>query len=212
MNKRNTLFSILINAVIVILESIAVVLSYKEMKTGMFVFYTVLSNIFLGVSSLLVCVFSVPVLSGKRDSLPVFVSRMKYMATCVVTVTFLVVVFILTPTTAGENSIWKNLMFLLLYGSMLYMHFLCPVLAILSYTVFEKPQSYNKTLPLYAMVFTLLYAAVLIPLNIVGKVRGPYPFLMVREQSVLASIIWSVVVLGFAYLIAIGINLASKRH
>ncbi len=212
MNKRNTLLSMTINAVIVILEAVAIVLSYREMKTGMFVYYTVLSNIFLAVSSLLVCIFSVPVLQGKKDTLPAFVSRVKYMATCVVTVTFLVVLFILAPTTAGENPIWKNLLYLLLHGSMLYMHFICPVLAILSYTAFEKPLPYNRRLPLFAIIFTLLYAAVLIPLNIAEKVRGPYPFLMVREQSILASFFWAVAIPGFAYLIAVGINLASKRR
>ncbi len=209
-SKAKKTLSVIINTLIVILEVIAVYLSYKEMGTGMFVFYTVLSNIFLAFASLLTVIFSFSV------KMPSFVRKIKYMATCVVTVTFLVVVFILTPTTTvtpqGKVSIWANLKYLLFYGSMLHMHFVCPVLAIFSCTVLEKPESYDRKAPLYGMVFTLLYAAVLIPLNAIGKVRGPYPFLMVREQSLLASFIWATVVLGFAYLIAIGINLASKRR
>lgn len=202
--------SVIINALIVILEAVAICLAFKEMAFGMFVYYTVLSNVFLLVSSLLLVIFS---FSSKEPS---FVSRMKYMSTCVVAVTFLVVVFILAPTTnvtPYENtSILTNLKYLLFKGSMLYMHFICPVLAIFSYTVLEKPEVYRKDLPLFGMIFTLVYAAVLIPLNALGIVRGPYPFLMVRDQSILASLIWFVVILGFAYLIAWTINRLARSQ
>lgn len=206
----------IINAAIVVFEIIATPIVYKEVGSAIFVYYTVNSNYFLAIASVLVFIYSIPVLQGKKDSLPAFVSTIKYMATCVVTVTFLVVVFILTPTTIGSagvnDTLWKNLLFLLLHGSMLYMHFICPLLAIYSYTVLEKRSTYEKRLPLLGMIFTVVYAAVLIPLNALAIVRGPYPFLMVRDQSILASVIWTVAIMSFAYLIAFTINLASKKH
>ncbi|MCR5760599.1 MAG: hypothetical protein K6F82_01145 [Sphaerochaetaceae bacterium] len=214
--KRKALVSVVLNCAIILFEIIATPIVYRENGLAMFVYYTVLSNYFLCISSVLTVIYSIPILKGKAESVPQFVSRLKYMATCVVTVTLLVVIFILTPTTLGEpdckNTLVANFVFLMTYGSMLYMHTLCPVLAIISYTVFEKPEIYNKKLPLQGLMFTAVYAVILIPLNAAGIVRGPYPFLMVRDQSILASFIWIVLIFSFAYAIAVSINVLSKRR
>lgn len=212
MEKKKVILALAINSVITVLELIAVIRSFMEMKLYMFCYYTVLSNLFLLVASILCILDEIKILRGEEEFLSQKVSRIKYMATCTVSVTFLVVVFILTPTTIGENSsLIKNFIHLMVDGSMLYMHFLCPVLAFISYTVLEKPQVYNRKLPRLAIIPTLIYAAVLIILNIARVVVGPYPFLMVMYNPVHMSIIWAFGVIGFAYLIAIMVNVVSKR-
>lgn len=58
----------------------------------------------------------------------------------------------------------------------------------------------------YAVIPTLIYGILLIICNITNVVYGPYPFLHVHEQSVMASILWFAGILlgtyGVAYLLA----------
>ena len=74
---------------------------------------------------------------------------------------------------------------LLFKGSMLYHHTLCPILAILSFAFVEKYDNLNAVKGLY---FTLIYAAVMIALNVLKIVEGPYPFLLIYKQPVLHSV------------------------
>lgn len=57
----------------------------------------------------------------------------------------------------------------------------------------------GKKLKRLAIIPTILYAVVLIILNAVGAVVGPYPFLMVRNQPIWASILWFVLIVGMGY-------------
>ena len=78
-------------------------------------FFTVESNIFMGVASLLSLIF---ILIGKY---PKWLSLVKYIATGTVTLTFLTVMFYLGPT-LGMLSMLKD--------ANLFMHLIVPVLAI----------------------------------------------------------------------------------
>ena len=53
-----------------------------------------------------------------------------------------------------------------------------------------------------ALLPTLVYALVLVILNLAKLVDGPYPFLKVYQQPVYMSCIWVLAILGGAYLIA----------
>ncbi|HPF53799.1 MAG TPA: hypothetical protein PLM48_04040 [Clostridia bacterium] len=52
------------------------------------------------------------------------------------------------------------------------------------------------------MTPTLLYAIVIIILNIAKLLVGPYPFLHIYEQPWYMSIVWIAVILGMATLLA----------
>lgn len=117
---------------------------------------------------------------------------LKYLAACMTTVTFLVVVCILVPMQGIE---------MLYSGNFLYFHLICPLLQLFSFLFFdpvhiEKKKAFPGVLP------TLLYAAVTVLCNLLGVLEGPYPFLMVRSQPVWLSAVWCVVILGLSYLIA----------
>lgn len=56
--------------------------------------------------------------------------------------------------------------------------------------------------PLIALIPTAVYAAVTIVLNILRLIEGPYPFLMVHQQTPLASVAWCATILLIAWLIA----------
>ena len=154
-------------------------------------FYTEDSNILALVTS---CLFVYFLLSNKK--LPKWLNTLKYISTTCVTITFLVVIFILAPM---YNFNYLSLLF---DGTMLYHHTICPLLCIITFLFFDKLNNYEKKDILYAFSFTIIYAVVLIALNLFEVVKGPYPFLMVKEQTIIESFIWIIVILGFAYMIA----------
>jgi hypothetical protein len=88
---------------------------------------------------------------------------------------------------------------------MLYFHLLCPILAILSSLLVDPRGASGLADVRLAIIPTTLYAALLIFLNLIRVVSGPYPFLKVYDQSVWASVGWVVAIVGGAYLIALAI-------
>jgi len=49
---------------------------------------------------------------------------------------------------------------------------------------------------------TILYAIIIVILNIVRYIEGPYPFFRVYNQSIIVSIIWIVIIMGLVYFIS----------
>lgn len=62
-----------------------------------------------------------------------------------------------------------------------------------------------------AFLPTLIYAVVMVILNIAKAVHGPYPFLYVYEQPIYMSVVWGIVIPGIAWIIAIIIRLVKNR-
>lgn len=189
-----------VNLTVAVMAIRGAMTSYSHCKLGMLQYYTVLSNLFGAIACLLVCAFQ---LSG---SVPQWAYGVQYAAACCLTVTFLVVVFVLAPT-AGEHGYRA----MLLKDDMLYHHLLCPILILISFILLERP-----SLPLryafFAMFPTLLYGTAALILNLLRKLDGPYPFLRVYEQSFYMSAFWFVAIIGGSYLIALGIRaLASLK-
>lgn len=64
---------------------------------------------------------------------------------------------------------------------------------------FEKEPHLNTKSAFTATIPTLIYAILLIILNIVGAVDGPYPFLRVMNQPLYMSFVWFIVIVGSAF-------------
>lgn len=193
--KSSLIGALCVNALVVIMEIIALVLSLIEQGLGSFLFYTRDSNYFAMVVSLLFCVYAVKEVRGKGE-IPIWIHTMRYIAVSCLMVTFFVVIFVLMPM-MGEDAL------IMLYGgSMLYQHTLCPILAAFSFFVFEMRNSLPKDDMIKALIPTLIYAIITITLNIFKIIEGPYFFLMVYSQPWYMSVIWCVVVLGIAGFLA----------
>ncbi|MBP5684322.1 MAG: hypothetical protein J6X02_03600 [Bacilli bacterium] len=147
-------------------------------------YYTVLSNLLAFITSLL-CLYYY---KGNK-----YVNNLYYLTTCMLLLTFLVVLFVLAPM---YNFDYYWLMF---KGSNLVMHTLAPALMVNSYIIFNK-EKVNKIMPL---IVTTIYGVIMIILNLVKVIEGPYPFLEVYNQPVYMSIIWVVVLLLVVYIISI---------
>ena len=119
---------------------------------------------------------------GKWEKTPLWVQRVKYMATCTVSLTFIVVIFVLIPLAGFDSAVDK-----LFAEAKLYHHFLCPLVACLSFVTLEKEPELQFKDTLYALIPTAVYAVIMTVLNILRIVEGPYPCFKVYEQSVFMS-------------------------
>lgn len=180
--------SIALSIIIIILEIIALIVCYNSFGINL-AYYTIDSNIFLLISTILYLL--------TINNVPKIVQLLKYSSTLSVFITFLVVVFVLYPM---YNF---NFQFLFLDGPNLYMHVLCPVLALISFIFFDSNEIENSLKNnLRSLYFTIIYAIILISLNILNVVSGPYPFLKVNQQSPLMSVFWIVLILGSALILS----------
>lgn len=180
--------SIALSIIIIILEIIALIVCYNSFGINL-AYYTIDSNIFLLISTILYLL--------TINNVPKIVQLLKYSSTLSVFITFLVVVFVLYPM---YNF---NFQFLFLDGPNLYMHVLCPVLALISFIFFDSNEIENVLKNnLRSLYFTIIYAIILISLNILNVVSGPYPFLKVNQQSPLMSVFWIVLILGGALILS----------
>ena len=184
--QRNV--SIALSIIIIILEIIALIVCYNSFGINL-AYYTIDSNIFLLISTILYLI--------TINNVPKIVQLIKYSSTLSVFITFLVVVFVLYPMYDF------NFQFMFLNGPNLYMHVLCPLLAVISFIFFDSNEIENSLKNnLRSLYFTIIYAIILISLNILNVVSGPYPFLKVNQQSPLMSLFWIVLILGGALILS----------
>ena len=167
---------ICLNVLLIVLEIVALMQCWDALGCIDFRYYTIDSNIFVLISSILYLI--------TRKNIPEIVQLTKYSSTLSVLITFLVVVFVLYPMYDF------NFQFLFLAGPNLLMHVLCPIIALISFLLFEENNLENTLKNNFrALYFTIIYAVILIGLNILKVVVGPYPFFKFYEQPILIPVI-----------------------
>lgn len=192
-HKNSKLYcAFIINILIIIMELFAFLVCYKESGFACFKYYTQDSNLFLMFTSLLY-VISLLICDKK---IPHFVSLLKYAATTSVVITFLTVVTILAPVMGGYKA-------MLLDGTMLIHHLICPIFGFVTFVFFEKHNLKGLKDALISMIFTCLYGIIAVTLNVLKIMDGPYPFLKVYDQTILMSIFWLILMMGSSYLITV---------
>ena len=189
--KKKEKILLILKLLIVFLEIVGFFVTYYFNHKISYEYYTEDSNILALVSSGLYVFYII-----RKKHIPRWLQLLKYTTTVCLTVTFCVVIFILAP------MYHFNYTYLLFYHSLLYQHLLCPILSIITFLYLDYFEPFNKTDTIISTYATVIYAIVLILLNIIGIVEGPYPFLMVRNQTILMSTIWLIVILGITYFIA----------
>ncbi|MBQ6289224.1 MAG: hypothetical protein IJK71_08265 [Clostridia bacterium] len=143
-----------LNIVIALLTLIIVISFFR--KDGQWVpergkfalrFFTTLSNLLCAAACLLTA------LAINAGGIPEWIWMLKYIGTAAVTVTMLTVLFFLAPTFG------KGALKVLLSGTDLFMHLITPLLALVSFCVFEKRgMSFGKSL--WGMLPVVLYGPV----------------------------------------------------
>ncbi len=166
---------IILNLIIILLELNS--LSFDYGLTSLF-YYTELSNLLALITSIIL------VITSFKKKLPNYVKVLRYISTVNLTITFLVVLFVLAPKGNFYN------MFIL--GNMFEHHLLCPLLSLFLFMFLEDYKLKLNNIK-YPVIITTIYGFILILLNIFKVIDGPYPFLRVYNQTLLVSITYFVV-------------------
>lgn len=174
----------LLNLIVLLLEARGLYISITSRKWKILIFYTQLSNLVTAMSSVLYILC--PVAPG--------VVILRYLSTCMLVMTFLVTTCVLIPMGGdAKKLLWS--------GNGIYHHVLCPVVSTISYVGFERHSS-----PVWLPVaVTLVYGIVMLYLNWIRKVDGPYPFFRVHQQSVGKTVLWMVVLMAVMAAISAGV-------
>ena len=172
---------LVISFFIIISEIVCLVITFQRERFRMFRYYTILSNAVTLLSTALL----VPV--GATS----FAAALRLLSVCMMTMTFLVVVFVLVPMT-------KDVKGMLFHGTELFYHTVNPILTVVSYVLWEA-HSRAWLLPVGVTVF---YGLLMMYLNYIKVADGPYPFLKVHDQTRTATVLWIVVLFGLIGVIA----------
>ena len=152
-DDENMTLARILCVIVLLLEARGLSLSVSDRKWRILIFYTQLSNLVTTVSALLLVVL------GQS----VWVTTLRYLSTCMLVMTFFVTTCVLIPMGGDPKK-------LLWSGNGLYHHVLCPILSTISY-VFAELHSGMIWLP---VIVTLVYGLVMLYLNGIRKVDGPY--------------------------------------
>ena len=159
--KKNKV-SLILNSLIVLFVTAATIMMFAGIRfTGnelvlesnsvkMFRFFTVDSNILVGIAAIIMIIFEVKLMKKSIKKIPTWVYILKELATVSVAVTFFVTALFLGPTIpTGYLSLYTN--------SNLFYHLIVPVLSMVSYVAFEKYDN-KYVYSFYGMLPTVIYS------------------------------------------------------
>ena len=169
-------------------------------KLEMLKFFTVQSNIFVGIISAIFAINEIQILKGKREEIPKTNYILKLMATSAVGLTFFVVFAYLGPI--SKNGIPSMLM-----NSNLFFHFIIPVLSILNFILFEKTSKLSFKYSFYGLIPTIIYGIFYIGNILVhmenGKVSTSYDWYWFVQNGVWTALIVVPMLLIITYIISL---------
>ena len=115
-------------------------------------FFTVDSNIYLGIASLIAAVAYYRAIKEKQEDIPSVIYLLKLSATSAVSVTMLVTIFFLEPTMGRLYG------YLILFAySNLFLHLINPLAAIFTWIAYERNNALSLKSVFLAMIPTVLY-------------------------------------------------------
>lgn len=216
-NDKKLKVSLIINIIVVILVTMASIFMFAGIKfmreesllevtkLEMFKFFTVDSNIFLGVISLIMIIYEIKYLRKKIIEIPNFVYILKLVGTSSIALTFLITLFFLCPQ-YGFYSLYNN--------SNLFFHLTIPVLAIISYLFFE-PHNNKYKYAVYGIIPVLVYSIyytsmVLLHLND-GGLTLKYDFYGFLKGNINNIYIVMPIIYIISYLISLGVIYLNKK-
>ena len=179
-----------INLILVILEVIALIHDIYVFGAGLFVWYTIDSN----VLQLLVSA-SVLLILQRGETISKKLTAVHFVSAVGLTVTFLIAAFVLAPQGGIAYYFLDNVAPI--------NHLIAPVLSVASLLFLEKSELPGRAVVFLPASATMLYGLICLVLNAMRLIDGPYFFLQVYSQPA------SVIVMWFAIIAALCVGLAS---
>ncbi len=210
--KRNLKTSIILNGIIfllVILATIIMFTGFKFMhgaepilettKLGMFKFFTVDSNILMGVVSLVFMICEIKLLNGNIKLISTRLYILKLMSTVAVSLTFFAVFGYFVPITN-----WKVLPMIM--NSNLFFHLIIPILSMITFMFFEKTNKLKFKYTFIGLIPTFIYGIYYL-INVLihmenFKVSPTYDFYRFVQNGVWTSVIVIPIIFIITYAIS----------
>ena len=168
-------------------------------KLGMFKFFTVDSNLFMGIISLIFAIFEIRLLKGNIDEIPRYMYILKLMATTSVTLTFIVVFAYLGPLVGN--------IYLMILNSNLFFHLLVPVFSIITFIFFERNNKMSFKYSFYGLIPVIMYGLYYL-INVLihmdnGIVLPEYDFYYFVQNGIWTAIVVVPVMFIISYTISL---------
>ena len=198
-----SLADLTLNLIIICAEACSLIGVFARYGVKSLAYYTNLSNFlaFIASSVCSVCLVKMLFFGGK---LPSFAVKLKFFAVTSLAVTVGVVAFALLPVLLCSSGGITNGGVKITVSSV-FLHFVCPLLAFVSFVAFERTKL-SFSLVVFAALPTLFYGLVMLFLNFSGIIVGPYPFFEVRSHKILAAVCCPLIPLAallFAFLFSL---------
>ena len=218
MNKlRVSLVLNIINVIFVLFAVIAMMTGFHFMgdKTALelggynaFQFFTFDSNLLLGIVSAIFIVYEIMIIKGKTAKIPPVLYLFKFASTVAVSLTMLTVVIFLAPTFEGGY-------FILFANANLFFHLVCPLIAIVAFGLFEKPNEIKFKDCIYGVVPMFLYSIYYV-IDVFthmenGKVAPQHDWYGFAQGGTIGMILSVVIMFSGTYLISVLLYLLNKK-
>ena len=178
-------------------------------KIGAFKFFTVDSNILVGITSLIMAILEYQIINNKRKKVFDKLYVMKYISVVGVTLTFLVTTFYLAPySPKGFFSMFQN--------SNLFFHLIVPILSLISFIFFEKTDKIKFKHTFLGLIPVLIYAIFYV-FNVFihlenGEVSVLYDWYGFAQGSLKTTIFVFIFMHAITYIICLLIWFFNKRR
>ena len=214
---KNNKISLVINIIIVILAIMASVFMFTGFKfmpdepllqltkMEMFKFYTLDSNILIGIVSLIFVIYENKLIKNKIKEIPKTVYLLKYIGTAGITLTFVVTAVFLSPQ-YGFYAMYNN--------SNLFFHLIIPLLAIITYLFYEghnNKYSYAFLGIIPMFIYSLYYAGMILTHLNDGGLTFKYDFYGFLQGNINNIYIVVPVIYLFSYLISLALIFLNKK-
>ena len=221
LDKKYLKISLIINIIVVLFTLIASIIMFTGFKfmygyepildttkIGMLKYFTVQSNLFMGIVSLLFAIKEVKLLKGKIDDIPLKMYIFKLMAATAVGLTFSVIFLYLC-------YIYYFLIPSILMYIYLFFHLIIPVISILNFVIFEKTDKIKFKYTFCGLIPTFLYGIYYLT-NVLlhienGKVSTIYDWYWFVQGGVWTAVIVVPVIFILTYLISLIIWRCNKK-
>lgn len=216
--KKNTI-SFILNCIIFLFVLIGCIfmftgfefMGHEELlvstKFEMFKFFTVDSNILMGVCALIFGFYDYKVITRKIKEIPSMIYLLKLVSTVGVALTFVVTAFYLAP-------ISKNGYFTLFRNSNLFFHFIVPFLSVITFVFFDNTTKIKFKHNFLSLIPFLLYSIfylgdIIIHWN--GGVSPKYDWYYFAQGSIFSIIVVAISISLVVYLISLLLYFFNKK-
>lgn len=201
-----------VNAIIMAVMGFKFMYGYEPstelIRVPIFSYYTVQSNIFMGIISFIFANREYQIFRGRKKDIPLAYYVLKMVATVSVSLTFFVVFAIFGFMTQGGHIP-------LLQNSNLFFHLILPVISILNFIVFEKTDIIKFKHVFYGLLPTILYEIYYV-INILitmknGRVSLENDWYYFAQNGLLRAILVAPAMLGITFCLSLIIWKLNKK-